>query len=56
MCCKNTSIPVPQYTSRCRHPRYPSMDDSAFDVDALAAVEIEPVVAPWTTSVPAALV
>ena len=54
MCFKNISIPVYQYTSRCRHPRYPSIDDSALDVDA--GVEIEPVVAQWTTSVPAALV
>ena len=23
-----------QYTSRCRHPRYPGIDDSALDVDA----------------------
>ena len=29
-----TSIPVYQYTSRCRHPSYPGIDDSALDVDA----------------------
>ena len=29
-----TSIPVYQHTSRCHHPCYPGIDDSALDVDA----------------------
>ena len=39
-------IPVYQYTSRCRHPRYPGIDDSTLWISTpLAAVGIEPVVA-----------
>ena len=35
-----------QYTSRCRHPRYPGIDDSALWISTpLAAIGIEPVVA-----------
>ena len=53
---KNTSIPVHLYTCRCRHHATPVLMSEPCMSTPPLAVEIQPVIAPWTTSVPAALV